>query len=157
MRMLAVVGVAMIVGAAIAAHGAEVPPATRPATKQTVPSQAAEEEALAKWLDGKDVVQVTFVGPEMDFVKMRAMATAAALLPAEVEEIVMAKAAGKVVRVKLPGDFRLIPGESGDHYYLRVELKVTAENVKRLGLMVERLPASGYGVDLKQNRVVEGP
>ena len=85
------------------------------------------------------------------------MSPGPSLLPAEVEEIEKAKAAGKVVRVKLPGDFRLIPGESGDHYYLRVELKVTAENVKRLGLMVERLPASGYGVDLKQNRVVEGP
>jgi beta-lactamase regulating signal transducer with metallopeptidase domain/protocatechuate 3,4-dioxygenase beta subunit len=88
----------------------------------------ATQASLAKWLEDKEVVEVTFVGAKMDLQDLRRSLKSAD---------------------SLPDDFRLTPGEGGGTggSFLTAQMKVTPETTKLLLAMQEELAPRGYVLD----------
>jgi hypothetical protein len=110
----------------------------------SVHGRAAAEEAkptpetLAKWLEGKEVVEVEFAGPHMDPVKLK-----------------------DSLKTKMTDDrdFLLTPGEGGgvNRSVIIICMKVTPENTERLLAIQDELSPRGYKLDPRMTQVWSYP
>jgi hypothetical protein len=101
---------------------------------------AGEETAptpttLAKWLEDKEVVEVRFVGPYLEPLKLR-----------------------DSMKTKVSDtdrDFRLTAGEGGgtNGSFIEISMKATPENIRRLLAVQEELSPRSYLLDSKAARV----
>ncbi|HEY7310078.1 MAG TPA: sigma-70 family RNA polymerase sigma factor [Gemmataceae bacterium] len=119
----------------------EEQPATKKDQKKSEERQAmAEEEKptptnLAKWLEGKGVVDVYFAGPWMDPLKLRSS-----------------------LKTKVPEtdrDFTLACGEGGgaNRSFVDVSMRVTPKNIRRLLALQAELKPRGYLLDPEATRI----
>jgi RNA polymerase sigma factor (sigma-70 family) len=99
----------------------------------------SEPADLQKWTRGKGVVDVCFAGPWLDPLKLRSS------LKTTVPETDL--------------DFRLACGEGGgeNRSFVRVSMRVTPENVRRLLALQAELSPRGYLLDPKETRVWSYP